>query len=223
MIKGVIPEMKESKPQIGTITRIEGQQRNKKRYNVYVNEEYAFSVHEDVLISCRLLKGKEIDVNEVQLILEEDDKKKAERIGLHYLSYRPRTAKEIELHLNSKDFSSEVIHSLIDNWIEIGYIDDRKFAQQWVEERIRLKKKGRLLLREELKQKGISKLLVDEVMSNVDQEEEFRSCLELAQKKKKTIRDEEERKAKQKLFFYLQRRGYPFELIQSVLLKMEES
>jgi regulatory protein len=215
--------MNESKPQAGIITRIEQQKRNKHRFSIYVDGEYSFAVHEDVLISCRLLKGKEIDVAEWEYIIIEEEKKKAERVGLHYLSYRPRATKEMVLHLASKDFTSEIIDTLIERWTQVGYLNDHTFAKQWLEERIRLKKKGRLLLREELKQKGVSSNIIDQVMVTVDQDEEFRACLELAQKKKRMIKETEKRKAKQKLYAYLQRRGYPFEMIQTVLLKLEES
>jgi regulatory protein len=210
-------------PQSGLITKIERQQKNKKRYSIYINEEYSFSVHEDVLISHSISKGDEIDGNGLKQILKEEEKKKCERLGLHYLSYRPRTVAEMVRHLKAKEYDEDTIDDLTQEWIKLGYLDDLAFAKQWVEERVRYKKKGRLLLREELKQKGVSTKIVHEVLDHVDQEEEYKACLELAQKKIKTLKNLVDQKEKYKLYSYLQRRGFTFELIQSVLLELEES
>lgn len=215
--------MDQNAPQSGLITKIERQQKNKKRYSIYVNEEYAFSVHEDVLISRSISKGNEIDGVELKQILKEEEKKKCERVGLHYLSYRPRTVSEMVRHLKTKEYDEGTIDTLTQEWIQIGYLDDHSFAKQWLEERVRYKKKGRLLLREELKQKGISTKIIHEVMDHIDEAEEYKSCLELAQKKIKTLNGLADQKEKYKLYSYLQRRGYTLELIQSVLLELEES
>lgn len=210
-------------PQSGSITKIERQQKNKKRYSIYINEEYSFSVHEDVLISNSISKGDEIDGEGLKHILKEEEKKKCERTGLHYLSFRPRTELEMVRHLKTKEYDEDMIDELTKEWIKLGYLDDQAFAKQWVEERVRYKKKGRLLLREELKQKGISTKIIHEVLDHIDQKEEYKACLELAQKKIKTLDNLAEQKEKYKLYSYLQRRGYTYEIIQSVLLELEES
>lgn len=215
--------MGKNTPQSGLITKIERQQKNKKRYSIFINEEYSFSVHEDVLISQSIRKDQKVERVELEQILKEEEKKKCEHVGLHYLSYRPRTVAEMVRHLKNKDYEISAIDELIQEWSHLGYLNDHSFAKQWVEERVRYKKKGRLLLREELNQKGISTKIIHEVLEGIDAEEEYKSCLELAQKKIKTLKGIEEQKEKFKLYSYLQRRGFTYELIQSVMLELEES
>ena len=48
------------------ITKVEKQKRGKHRYNIYLNEEYAFSVHEDILIKHRLNKGESLHPQEIE-------------------------------------------------------------------------------------------------------------------------------------------------------------
>ena len=43
------------------ITKITRQKNNKERYNIYLNEEFAFSVDESTLIKFGLTKGKILD------------------------------------------------------------------------------------------------------------------------------------------------------------------
>jgi regulatory protein len=198
------------------ITKVEQQKRSKRRYNIYLNDEYSLSVHEDVIVSCRLIKGREIDEKELEKITLEEEKKKIERTGLHYLSYSARTAKEIERHLKSKEFNDELIKSSISEWVRIGYLNDHTFAQQWCRERIELKKKGRHVVREELKQKGISNTIIEEVLSNLDNQSEYEACLDVARKKAILLKGAANPKTRVKLFQFLQRRGYPFETIQKV-------
>ena len=58
---------------MGRISNIEIQKNNKKRYNIYVDNEYAFSVSEDVLIKESLQKGLDIDDNKLSNIIQEDN------------------------------------------------------------------------------------------------------------------------------------------------------
>lgn len=46
---------------MAVITKITRQKRNEERYNIFLNDEYAFSVDESVLVKYRLTKGMTID------------------------------------------------------------------------------------------------------------------------------------------------------------------
>jgi regulatory protein len=207
---------------IGIITKIEQQKRAYQRYNVYINEEYSFSVHEDVLVSCRLIKGKEIQKEDVENIVKEEERKKIERAGIHYLSFRPRTVTETRRHLKTKEFDSDLIENAIETWIKQGYLDDHKFAEQWVQERVQFKFKGSRILQEELRQKGVSSPIIQIVLENIDDGHEKNGCLQLARKKIKSLGDLEDYRNKAKLFQYLQRRGFQLDTILSIYQKLKE-
>ncbi|WP_025028519.1 RecX family transcriptional regulator [Caldalkalibacillus mannanilyticus] len=200
----------------GKITRIEQQKKNSHRYNVYIDDQYAFSVHEDVLVSCRLLKGKELTIAYLNQILVEEEKKKIERAGLRYLSYRARTKKEMETHLSSKEFDLDLISDVISKWIDQGLIDDLRFAIQWCTERSEYKKRGKRVLREELKEKGVAPLWIEQALEHINDEVEWNACLQLAEKKVRMLKDFSEPRNRSKLFQYLMRKGYSLELIQQI-------
>jgi len=200
----------------GVITKVEQQKRNKHRYNIYVDEQYAFAVHEDVVVACRLIKGKEIHKEELKEILLEEERKKIEHAGNHYLSYRPRTIKEMRIHLQQKGFEQKLIEGAIDGWLKRGYLDDRQFAQIWVKERLTFKNKGKSYIYEELKQKGIAREWIEQALAQIEEEAELMACLESARKKQRYLVEEDRTKGKAKLISYLIRRGFSLEMSKQV-------
>lgn len=209
----------------GLITKIERQKRNLERYNIYVQGEYAFSVHEDVLVSFQLLKGKEITLQELKQVLVEEENKKAERAAYYYLGFRPRTIKEMQNYLLTKGYEAEIVQRIINKLIAERYLDDEEFARQWVAERLRLKQKGPFVLREELRQKGVEQSLIEKALGFLEDEEQLEACLRIAQKKWNQLKNKEAETfvQRQKLMIYLQRKGYSFDIIQSAVAKLEES
>lgn len=206
--------------QQGEITAIQRVPQASKRYHVYIDGEYAFSVHEDVLLEFRLLKGKKINPAELALIFQEEEKKKLERTALRYLSYRPRTTREMQDYLTKKQFRQDQISSLLEKWKKEGYLDDEAFARQWVTERMNNQKKGRYLLQHELAQKGIDEAIMTRILDDIDPELERRACLAAAEKKWASLTGLKEDKQKEKLFRYLYGRGFAYDLAASVFKQL---
>lgn len=208
--------MENSTQKEGIITRIEQQQRNKKRYNIYIDQEYICSVHEDVLVEQRIVQGKRIGRSTLEQILLSEEKKKAERAIFHYLGYRPRTQFEVQQYLRKKGFHEQIISEVIHYFVERNYINDRQFARQWFTERVKIKRKGVLLLSAELKQKGISSAIIEEVVNELNKEDEIEACYQLATRKIKAGLDLYDRKSEYKLKQYLYRRGFSIEIVNAV-------
>ncbi len=78
------------------ITKIARQKNNPERYNIYVNEEYAFPVDEAIIIQFGLTKGKILEEFDIQEIAYEDEIRKAFNKGLNFLSYQMRSEHEVK-------------------------------------------------------------------------------------------------------------------------------
>lgn len=204
------------------ITSIE-RQKNRPRYNIYINEEFAFAIHEDILIKFRLAKGKEMDPKDVTDILRAEEKHRAEQYALRYISFRPRTSHEVFEYLQKKGFEEDDCRVIISSCAEKGYINDQAYASMWIEERKRLKPRGRHLLRQELSQRGIKDEMVDEALAEqLSSEEEKQIIIQLIQKKYEgqffsTLFD-----MKKKIIPYLQRKGFPLNVILSALHEVKD-
>lgn len=95
----------------------------------------------------------------------DDAARKAERYALDLLALRPRTVREMATRLRSKAYPEDVVGDLLGRMQRVGYLDDRKFAEYWVEERIRSRPRGPALLRLELRRKGVPAEVVSEVLA----------------------------------------------------------
>lgn len=89
--------------------------------------------------------------------------------SFRFVSYRPRSEKEIIGFLNKKLHRWKVsgkatVAKVLERLRELGYVDDRKFVQWWIEQRSRFKPKGERLLRTELMQKGIERSTIDGIL-----------------------------------------------------------
>lgn len=197
------------------ITKIATQKRDKHRFSVFLDGEYAFSVHEDVLVKHRIFVDQQVDLHKLKQIMQDEEKHALQRSGLHFLSYRPRTTWEVKQYWQRKGYATELMDDVLNEWITKGYVDDEAFAQQWVQERLLNKRKGRHLLREELKQKGIADEQIHRAIEQMDDQVEYDACLHIAQKKMATLSSESDAwQKKHKLFRYLQGRGFPLGIIE---------
>lgn len=209
------------------ITSIEKQKHHASRFNIYLDGEYAFSVHEDVLVKYRLLKGREIDGDEMKEILQQEEENRAQQYALKYLSYRPRTRQELIQHLLHKGFTEGICRQAADWCSEHGYIDDERYAYQWVEERMRLRPRGRFLLKQELLQRGIPSLYVERAVRQIPIDSEEEAAFHLVEKKyiRQTFQevDRDVEKVVKKAGAFLQRKGFTSDVIRRTLHRLRRA
>ncbi len=75
------------------ITAIEPQQRNPQRVNVYLDGAFAFGLTR--ITAAWLQVGQEISEEKIASLQAEDANEIAYQKALHFLSYRPRSSREI--------------------------------------------------------------------------------------------------------------------------------
>ncbi len=150
---------------------------------------------------------------EVITIYTEKELNKAKNYALRLLTYRPRSESELAAKLKQKKFSSEVIKAVVEIMKEYNYIDDRKFALQWVEYRLSVRPMGSKLIKYELKKFGINEEIIAEVISGIDNEAEINLARNLVNKKIA----QRGKVSLQSISGLLQRRGFSYETIYKVL------
>ncbi|NLM12215.1 MAG: recombination regulator RecX, partial [Epulopiscium sp.] len=185
------------------ITKIEQQKNNQDRWSVFIDEEFAFGVSTEEIFIFKLTVGKEISREELENLLKEKDYSKAKDIALKFLSYKARSEKEVRDKLVSKEVESMTIDRVIEFLKRYDYINDEKFANSYVRERIRLKLEGRKKLVYDLRQKGIKQEIIDHVLDNTDIDE-IDQAIKLLEKK---VHDKTELdiKEKQRIYQFLLR------------------
>ncbi|MGG1516791.1 RecX family transcriptional regulator [Paenibacillus oryzisoli] len=213
--------MSEEQPRVLVITKVEKQQRGKHRYNIFLNEEYAFSVHEDILVKHRLNKGETLFQEQLQAIMQDEERNLGYVKALHMVGRRPHSLAEVKRKLKVKGFEPDIVSWVADKLIEQNYINDEQYAKMLTDHRVVSQKKGRNLIRQELQQKGIHKDVVKETIGSINPEDEYAAAFKIAQTKwKQTSGKTLDRKRKTAAF--LMRRGYMGTLVQKVLNELSQ-
>lgn len=110
--------------------------------------------------------------------------------------------------VRSSEDISELLNEIINRLVARGYVDDRKFAEFWAQNRFVKKGVSQKRLAMELMKKGISREIIDEVLDGRNDEEEIRK---MAAKKRPRYKEPE------KLMAYLVRQGFPYDLVRKVV------
>lgn len=200
---------------MGVITALEVQKRNKKRVSVFVDDEYTFSVSLDE--AARLRKGQVVSESEIAALTNEAAITAATESAARFLAIRPRSAHEVRQNLAKKDMPPPVIDAALERLTAFGYIDDRAFADLWVRNRLTYKPTSPRALRYELRQKGIANDVIETVLSDLDAED---SAYRAAQAQARRLRGTERRAFKIKLGAFLQRRGFSYDVVRSVIRRL---
>ena len=144
------------------------------------------------------------------LLLEEFNK--CMDLAMRYLGYRARSAKEMSDHLRRKEMPEDAIEAVIERLREYRYIDDAQYARRFVESRI--KKGGARKIAYELRQKGIDTEIIEQIVSEIDPDEALESAITYA---RKSLRGENNQKAKQRAWAALSRRGFSGDTIREAI------
>ena len=194
------------------ITDITIQKKNKSRINIFINDRYAFSVNS--ALAAGLKVGDEISRERIDQLKKAGEADKAYHRALYFLKFRPRSRAEIVRYLKEKEFSQDAINCAVDRLETNGLIDDAGFARLFVENRRSFRPKGAYALRFELRAKGVTDKIIDDVLNDYDENAAARAALTPKMKQWEHL---EKKAFKKKAFDFLRRRGFDYSTCATVI------
>ena len=150
----------------------------------------------------------------------EQDKnlQKARNNAYSLLRSRPRSEAEIRGRLKLKGYGREVIEAVVDGLRKIGEIDDVKFTRLWVESRMSMNPVGDMALKRQLKEKGVPEEIIEAALREKSQNyDEYNVALTIALERFKQFTKIDKRKALKRLYDYLSRKGFSYDIVNRVL------
>lgn len=204
------------------VTKIEVQKNNKDRVNIFVNEEFFIACDMSLVYLQGIKKGEEIDKEKLNNIVLEDNFIKAKSRSLRYLGKSYKTEKEVRKKLEECEYNEEVINRVIEFLKEYDFINDNRYTELFIKEK--LKKHGKNKIKYDLKLKGVEEKLINEKIDCLDEGKELNIAYEIASKKyNQLVRCEKDKlKIRKKLNDFLLRRGYDFSTVHILLKKVME-
>lgn len=133
------------------------------------------------------------------------------------LAVRDRSEDELRARLRIKGYGKRRIDEVIESLKGKGYIDDNRFAKDWIKNRSLSNQKGAFAIRDELLKKGIDKALIEDIMKDEGGYNEYEAAKALAAKKIESLGDADGVKIKKSVYSYLARRGFSFDVINEIV------
>lgn len=203
-------------PKSGTVTRVSPQQATAERMNIYLDGRYAFSLSVRALTEHPVSVGDHLTEADIARLRNADEPERAVFAALNLLTHRGRSERELRQRLRQKEFTPAAIDAAIQRVIDWGYLSDERFAAAWVEQRQASRPRSRRALEHELRDKGVSRDIIETTMAETEIDE-VADARRLAADKWRKDRDLEPDKRRQRTAAYLARRGYGWDVARQVL------
>ena len=137
--------------------------------------------------------------------------------AMKYLTAKDRTVSEMQAYLDEKDFGEADVDATVARLQELGLLDDRRYAQRFVETRLASKPVSRRHLYEQMKGHGIPEEYIREAMELADSDTERENALSIARKFVRQFADLEPEKRRARVLNRLEARGYSYDTARNAL------
>ena len=205
---------------MGKITKIEVQNKNKERVNIYIDYNFSFACDIEFIYKLGIKVNDFLDKSDIDEVLKDDELKKCKNSALKIIEKSYKSKKEMREKLLAKGFTNDIINSVLNFLEEYKFIDDTKYATLYIKDKI--KNQGRNKIKYSLIKKGLSENIIEENLECIDKEYEKEQALSIAIKRYEILKKREDDKYKlsQKLFRFLATKGYDFECCSEIVKKV---
>lgn len=190
------------------VTKLE--ELGKGKVKVYIDEEYHFILYQKDLRIYGIKENEIISDAVYNDIIKNTVLRRAKQKALAILKVMDRTEKELILKLKQADYTDEIISAVIEYMKSYHYIDDAKYAANYIY--CKKNSKSRRQLQTDLMQKGIEKEQMEEAFLQEYDDEE--TAIKKAIYKKNKDIETMTKEDKLKLSAYLYRKGFSMDIIR---------
>lgn len=195
------------------ITRIEPL--TKTKFRIYIDGEPAFVLYKGELKRFNIAEEEEISELTVEKINKEVILKRAKLRTMHLLEDMDRTEKALRDKLRQGGYPDSAIDGAVAYVRSFGYLDDTRFAENFV-----LSRKGSKSRREIqalLAQKGVPADTAQAALEQIYGEDGEQDSIRQILRKKKLDPEQADEQTLHKIYAYLARKGYRYEDIRQVI------
>ena len=101
------------------------------KYKVmFDNEELV--LYEDIILKHNLLTKKDINIDELEEIVNDNRDYDAYNLALNYIEIRLRSRKEIYEYLKKKEFNESLINDVISKLDDLGLLNNKQYIEAFL-------------------------------------------------------------------------------------------
>lgn len=166
-----------------------------------------------------LRAGADLPLSALGQMMEEEQYRKARERALYLLDIRDYSYVDMYKKLEGA-YGEDVAFRVMDRLVELGAINDRRYAEGLTRHYVEVKGFGRYRAFREMRGKGLTAEVINAALDEYDEDFWFGRLYELVEKK--YLRYLEDEKGVNRVKNALVRYGYSFDLIKQVLAQIEE-
>lgn len=196
-----------------TVTKIEPV--TKTKFKVYVDEQFAFVLYRGELSRYRIAAGEEIAEAVFDKIKNEVILKRAKLRAMHLLNDMDRTESQLRTKLKQGGYTEDIIEQALAYVKSFGYVEDLSYARRYILSRQGSKSKKEIYAA--LCQKGVSKEQIENALAECYEDNDETEAIQKLLQKKRFNPDTATDEQRQKIYAYLARKGFSYDVIRHVI------
>lgn len=184
---------------------------------LYIDGEFALMLDTRTLLENHVTQGTQLDDERLLELIKLSNLRRAKEKALWLISYRDHSSKELFQKL-LKDYDEESAQLATERMQELGLINDEAYAERLAKDLL-AKHTSPSTIRYKLIQKGIDKESAETIVSEleIDPVQEIEALVE-----KKYLRSLSDEKGLRRTFAALQRAGFRYSDIKTVISRYKE-
>jgi len=190
----------------------------KGRYKIDIDGQFRFVLYKKELHIYQIKEGERISGEALEKILSEALPRRAKLRSMKLLTSREYTEHQIREKLRQGLYPERAIDEAVEYVKSYGYIDDRRYAKDYIAYYSESRSRGRI--EQDLYRKGISRELVQAVYEEDLRDEKLPDEISLMEKwleKKNYKKEGADYREKQKMGAFLYRKGFSLDNIEKIL------
>ena len=134
-----------------------------------------------------------------------------------FCAIQDRSQYEVKKKMKSWGVEEYIIDNILSDLITEKFIDEHRFANSFCRGKFRIKKWGKIKIKNELKKRKISDSCINKGLKQIDEKEYCLLLSELFKKKKNSIKEKNKFIRNGKIAKYLQQKGFENNLIWKLI------
>ena len=186
-------------------------------YNVYLSNGEVLELDESVITNNELLLKKRIDYDLYDKLKRDNKICILVNASIKYINVRLRSIKEIKDYLLKKEDDTDLIDEVISRLMKMGYLDDRRFTEAYIKDKLNFTSWGDYKIINELNKLGISSLDIEDNIDLLSEDILNERMRKIIDKDIRTNKKYSGLKLKNKIYNHLLTSGYSKEKVISLI------
>lgn len=194
----------------------------KNKYKI-IFDNIDLTLYEDVILKYDLLIKKDVDLDLIDKIIEENKYEDAFESSVSYIEIKMRNKKEIIDYLRKKEFNESHINYAVNKLNKLNLLNEKRYIEAYINDKVNLTLDGPYKIRKALLDYDLSENDIDNYLNTFSSDIWESKLNKIINKKKSLMKNKSYTMFINKLKLDLYNMGYDKYMIDNMLMNIEYS